>query len=100
MTAKFGTVVQFSPANDVDVALKPARPSKDDCLVIGMTYYNAVSRGAAAMDAVLNEYDGILVRRSLRVFANYADRTGQRDVAKYARMLRDEIKVERGNKTA
>ena len=105
-----GTVVEFAATADVDIVMKASRPSKDDCLVIGWAYFEAATRDGfgtvaeggcrrdeADMDALLEEHDPILVRRSLKVFANYASRTGQREVAEYAALLRDEIKVVTGN---
>ena len=65
-----------------------------------MNYYNAANDDNT-LDQMLNEYGPVLIRRSLRAFANYASRTGQSDVSKFAYTLRDDIKVVPANaKTA
>ena len=91
-----GTVVEFTPAKDVAVEMRSSRPSKDECLVIGFNYYTAVAEGnEKEIAAMLKEHGGILLKRSLKVFGNYAARTKQGAVAKFADSLRSEIKVER-----
>lgn len=85
-----GTVVEFVPDEGNDMDFTPSRPGKDECVQIGWSFYEADD---AAQDAMLDELGPVLVRRSLRVFGNVAARTGQRDVAEYAAMLRAEITV-------
>jgi hypothetical protein len=87
-----GTVVEFVAAADVEIELNAARPSKSECIVIGMNYFQACENDKA-MDEMLDTYGPVLVRRSLKAFANYAKRTNQGDVAKFAEGLRDDIKV-------
>lgn len=90
MSNTTGTVVTFTAAKDVDVVLNPSRPSKAEALTIGLAYFEAC-QSDKAMDALLNEHGPYLVRRSLRAFSNYAARTGQKDVAKFAMDLREDI---------
>lgn len=97
MSYTTGTVVTFTAAKDVDVALNAARPSKAECVLIGLAYFEAVENDKK-MDALLDEHGPVLVRRSLRAFANYAKRTAQPEVAKFAEMLRDDIQVVRADK--
>jgi hypothetical protein len=91
-----GTVVEFVGSVEFEdgetIVLTPSRPSKIEAIQIGWKFYEADEETQTAM---LNDLGPVLVRRSLRVFGNYAARTGQRDVAEYAAMLRDEIKVVR-----
>lgn len=89
-TNTIGTVVEFVPDDGVDLGFTPSRPGKDECVQIGWRFYEGDDTAQAAM---LDDLGPVLVRRSLRVFGNYASRTGQRDVAEYAATLRDEIKV-------
>jgi hypothetical protein len=90
-----GIVVLFVP-EDESIVFHPSRPSKSECIVIGMNYYNATGAPADTQHAMLEEHGGILVRRSLRAFANYAKRTGQPKVAKFAELLRNDIQLARG----
>lgn len=91
-----GTVVEFTDGQEFAdgevLTLVPSRPSKAAALQIGWEFYEA---DEPTQDALLDELGPVLVRRSLRAFGNYAARTGQRDVAEYAAMLRDEITVVR-----
>lgn len=84
----------FTPANDTDVTFKSARISKEDAILLGMEYYNAPT--VQAEDAIIEAHNAIMVRRSLLAFANYASRTGQPEVAKVAKAMRDEIIVLKG----
>lgn len=90
-------VVTFDAAADFEdgdtIVMRPSRPGKAEALAIGWAFYEA---SEPEQDALLAECGPVLVRRSLRVFANYAKRDGQREVADYAEMLRDEITVVRG----
>lgn len=85
-----GTVVMFNAAKDVDVVLNSARPGKAEALAIGLAYFEGCESDKT-MDTLLNQHGPYLVRRSLRAFSNYAARTGQKDVAKFALSLRDDI---------
>lgn len=98
----FGTTVEFQAANDVEVYFYGARPSKDDCIVIGYNYFNAVAAAdEKMMDKMLDDLGPVLVRRSLRAFANYAKRDGQPEVGKFVETLRNDITVVSANaKTA
>lgn len=91
-----GVVVEFDSdvefADGETVVMTPSRPGKAEALAIGWAFYEAIER---EQDALLAECGPTLVRRGLRVFGSYATRTGQRDVAEYAAMLREEIKVVR-----
>lgn len=82
--------ITFTPAVE-NLYFTGSRPSRQDAILLGMDYYNAPT--VAAEDDLLNEYGAVLVRRSLRAFANYAKRNAQPDVAKAAEAMRDEIKV-------
>jgi hypothetical protein len=95
-----GTGVEFTSAVEFEdgetVVFTPSRPGKAEVIQIGWLYYEA---SEPEQDAMLDDLGPVLVRRSLRVFANYAARTGQREVAEYAALLRDEIKVLRDDET-
>lgn len=94
-----GTVVEFTAEESVDLSMNPSRPSKAEALQIGSAYFeaaNSVGGDEADLDALLTEFGPILVRRSLKVFANLAARTGQREVAKFVWGLRDDITIVRG----
>jgi hypothetical protein len=100
-----GTVVAFSAAAEFEdgetIVLYPSRPSKAEALEIGFNYFEA-STSDKAMDAMLDEFGPVLIRRSLRTFANFAKRNSNKEVAAYCESLREDIKVviERDAKTA
>lgn len=90
----FGTTVDFKATNDVEVYFYGARPSREECQVIGMTYYNhCADANEKAMDKMLDDMGPVLVRRSLRAFANYAKKSAQPAAGKFAETLRDDIQV-------
>lgn len=90
-TTTLGTVVTFT-AEDSNIVLRPSKVSRDECRLIGWGYYTAIADGdTKTQTAMLNTHGAILMRRSLLVFANYASRTNQPAVAKFAKGLRDEI---------
>ena len=91
-----GVVAEFTAHPGVDIVFTPSRPSKAECLQIAWLFYEA---SGPEQEAMLADFGGVLVRRSLRVFANYAARTGQREVAEYANELRDSITVVRDDDT-
>lgn len=91
-TNTLGTVVTFTAEGDNDIALRPSKVSRDECRVIGLDYYNAVAdNDTKTINKMLANFGGILVRRSLLVFANYASRVGEPEVAKAAKSMRNEI---------
>lgn len=89
-----GVVVEF--IGDVEftdgesIQMTPSRPSKSEALTIGCAYYEAIED---EQDAMLEDFGPVLIRRSLRAFANYAKRTAQPEVAEVAESLRGEIRV-------
>lgn len=91
-----GAVVEFVGdmefADGETIVMTPSRPSRDEALAIGWAYFEAPD---VEQDSMLAEFGPVLMRRSLQVFGNYAARTGQRDVAEYAALLREEIEVVR-----
>lgn len=96
-----GTVVEFTgevefPDGET-IVMSPSRPSKAEALAIGWAYYGAAE---VEQDAMLDDLGPVLVRRSLMAFRNYASRTGQRDVAAHASLLRDEVEVVRAEAIA
>lgn len=95
----FGTVVEFTPAADVEVYLAPSKVGKVEAIRIGEAFYNAIAdEDSKTETAILEECGPTLVRRSLRAFGNTVLRMGHKDVAKAAFAIRDEIKAVPANK--
>jgi hypothetical protein len=89
-----GTVVTFEGSEEFEdgtvIGFSPSRPGKAEALKLGWDYFEA---DQPTQDRMLDQHGPVLMRRSLLVFGNYAARTGQREVAKYVAMLREEITV-------
>lgn len=94
-----GTVVELDSKVDFEdgtsLVLNASRPTKAEAIAVGWAYYESAADDAA-LDAYLEEFGPVLVRRGLRAFANYAARTNQPKVATLARQLRDDITITRG----
>lgn len=83
----------FTPAVE-NLSFTGSRPSRTDAILLGMEFYNAST--VVEENVLIEQFGAILVRRSLRAFANYAKRTAQPEVAKAAEEMRDSIVLERG----